>query len=229
MRHKPEHRLRSRIERPRAATARKRASKPSTSAIAKKIEEEFGDLGYDAQDELRKKGIYYITGDIESDSLLEIHQDILNKHVTTRWKKDVQLVINSLGGECAEGWMMIDLLDYVRMDVVTIGMGENCSLAAMLLAAGTPGKRFAARNMSLMIHGFSTSLWGTKRDLDDYRRFVDQEHKREVDFWLRCSKLKTAEEVEKKFLDGRDHWISAEEALELGVIDELVSSKNGLK
>ena len=91
--------------------------------------------------ELRKKGIYYITGEIEDESLVEIHQDIVLKHLDPKWKDDIQVIVNTVGGYCPETWGLVDLLDYVRMDVRTVGLGECCSAGAVLLASGTPGKR----------------------------------------------------------------------------------------
>ena len=60
-------------------------------------------------EELREKGIYYITGEIVEDSLLEISQNILLKHMDPSWKEDIQLIINTVGGETAEGWAQRDL------------------------------------------------------------------------------------------------------------------------
>jgi ATP-dependent Clp protease protease subunit len=188
----------------------------------KTLDEEFEFVYTDSEDYLRNNGIYYITGEIAEDSLLGYHQDILAKHLDKRWKnKDIQLIINSIGGEVPEGWMLIDLMDYVRMDVRTVGMGEICSLGTMLVAAGTIGKRSVSANCALMVHGFSMSgISGTRQRLIDTMGFVEREHEREILFWERCSKL-SRDDVEKLFLDGRDHYFTPHEALELGIVDEV--------
>jgi ATP-dependent Clp protease protease subunit len=192
----------------------------------KTLDEEFEFVYTDSEDYLRNNGIYYITGEIGEDSLLGYHQDILAKHLDKRWKnKDIQLIINSIGGEVPEGWMLIDLMDYVRMDIRTVGMGEICSLGTMLVAAGTPGKRSVSANCALMVHGFSMSnMKGTRQDLVDTMGFVEREHEREIQFWERNSKL-SRDDVEKLFLDGRDHYFTPHEALELGIVDEVSEPK----
>jgi ATP-dependent protease ClpP protease subunit len=81
------------------------------------------DSDWSPSSELKKKGIYYITGEIGFNSLLDIHQDILLKHMDPKWTDDIQLIINSYGGYVAEGYSLIDLLDWVRMDVRTIAIG----------------------------------------------------------------------------------------------------------
>jgi len=210
---------------PRTSRPRHGNKKLATKELAKKIEEELDDLSSDMSDDLRKKGIYYITGEIDTDSLLDIHQDILGKHLNTRWKRSLEIFVNSVGGDAAEGWMLIDLIEHIRMSVKTIGMGECCSLGSMILAAGTPGRRLASRNATIMIHGFSVGLYGSYRQLANEMLSVEQEHKREANFWLRVSNLSSIEEVENKLLDGNDHYLTAQQALELGIIDEIIEPK----
>ena len=147
----------------RAVSAQNDKKKLTPKELMKTLEEEFEFVYTDSEDYLRNSGIYYITGEIDTDSLLGYHQDILAKEIDPKWRnKDIQLIINSIGGEVSEGWMLIDLIDYVRMDVRTVGMGEICSLGTMLVAAGTKGKRSCSANCSLMVHGFSMSMSGTR-------------------------------------------------------------------
>ena len=189
--------------------------------LAKTLENEFEFVYTDSEDSLRSAGIYYITGEIDTDSLLAYNQDMLAKHQDKRWRnKDIQLIINSIGGEVSEGWMLIDVMDYIRMNVKTIAMGEVCSLGTMLVAAGTPGKRVASANCSFMVHGFSMSMSGSRQALIDTMGFVEREHEREIQFWTRVSNLDRAR-VEKLFLDGRDHYFTPQEALEIGIVDEV--------
>jgi len=199
----------------------KSKKKLTPKELAKTLEDEFEFVYTDAEDALRNAGIYYITGEIDTDSLLAIHQDILAKHIDPSWRnREIQLVINSIGGEVSEGWMFLDLLDFVRMDVRTVGMGEICSLGTMLVAGGTKGKRVVSPNCSLMVHGFSMSMHGTRQRLLDTMGFVEREHEREAEFWVKQSKLKRAD-VEKLFLDGRDHYFTPREALKIGIVDEI--------
>jgi len=175
----------------------------------------------DSSEELKKQGIYYVTGMLEQDSLLEIQQDILLKHLDKEWVEDVQLFINSVGGECSEGWALLDLLRFVRMDVHTRGMGECCSMGAMLLACGD--YRVGCRNLSVMVHGASAYNFvdGNKQDITAKKKWVDQEHERDMRFWLEHSKYKTRKQIEKLFLDGLDKYMTVEQALKHGILDKV--------
>lgn len=178
---------------------------------------------FDPEFELRRRGIYYITGMIEAGGLVELHQDILLKHLDRTWNHPIQLIINSPGGDVSEGSMFIDLLDWVRMDIHTIGMGECQSLATCILAAGTKGKRSATKNCILMAHGAWVSgfIEGSRHEVAARTRWLDIEHAQAVDFWIRNSKYKTRAQVEKHFL-GIDCFMSADEALEHGIIDHVI-------
>jgi len=184
--------------------------------------------GSDTSSQLEGKGIYYITGEIEPDSLLHIHQDILLKHIDPHWQEDIQLIINSPGGAAPEGWALIDLLDYVRMDIRTTGIGCIASLGTMILAAGTPGKRSLMPSSSIMTHEVHLMIGPTvirKQDLTAYEQDMRQEYQRTLDFWLRVSGLKTVSAVEKKLLGPVDHYFTPQEAVELGIADLIIGQQ----
>jgi len=212
--------------------------KISSKATAPRAEQqieflEIGDLGglgsSSLKDKLYEKGIYYLTGEIRESSLLDIHQNILLKHLDPTWKEDIQIVVNSVGGETSEGWALIDLLDWVRMDVRTTGMGMCASLGAMILAAGTNGKRVASRNLSLMIHGASIDgICGNYPQLVSSMKDMELEYKRMSRFWTEHSKY-SEEDVRKLFLDGFDHWLTPEDALSHGLLDAVVPLKSAMK
>ena len=154
-----------------------------------------------ASQELRRRGIYYITGMIESGDLVDIQQDMLLKHLTGWNGGDIQIVINSCGGDSTEGWGLIDMMNWVRMDIRTLVLGEASSLGSMILASGTPGKRAAAPNATIMIHApWITHMAGSKPELVAQMKDVVQEHERSEKLWLHCSKYTTAAQVRKHLL-----------------------------
>src|SRR5579863_965062 len=95
------------------------------------------------EDLLKAGGVYYITGSIEEDSLKAIHQNVLLKHLAgpKLWKQDLTFVVNSTGGSIDETNGLLDLLANIRMDIRTVGLGTCASAGAMLVCAGTKGKR----------------------------------------------------------------------------------------
>jgi ATP-dependent Clp protease protease subunit len=178
-----------------------------------------------AFDVLRAKGIYYLTGEIEEFSLMDIHADVLLKHLDPNWNEDIQFFINSPGGDCVPTWALLDLLEMVRMDVRTVGIGLCASAGAILLASGTKGKRSVSRNTSIMIHQFSGGMMGNYAQLTAQVEDIRQEQQRHVEFWKTHSKFHTEEEVVKNLLTGADVYLTAEKALEFGIIDSIQPAK----
>ena len=183
------------------------------------------------EDDLKQRGIYYITGEIDEGSLLDIHQDIVLKYVTGSKVKELTLVVNSVGGSADETFALVDLLETMkdRFLVKTIGMGTCCSAGAMLLAVGTTGHREIAKNCELMIHEASFHMWIQEKtggfSLD---RAIEILHEKTLDFWMDYSSCKTRKEVETKLLGPKDKWFTPPEAVALGVVDSILGQeKNG--
>lgn len=189
------------------------------------LEEEFDnyiDYPGDTNQELKDRGIYYITGQISENSLLEIHQDVLLKHLDPHWKDDIQLIINSPGGMMNEMNTLIDLLDWVRMDIHTTAIGEVASAGACLACCGTKGKRVITPNTTVMIHGPMVEVGGNKGQIVSETNEMKRVHNRMVQFWIKHSKYKTEKQIEKHFLHGKyDVFMDAEEAVKHGIFDHI--------
>lgn len=192
----------------------------SRSGKIKDDDLELGTLS-EAGEKLRAKGVYYLTGEIENDSLLDIHQDILDKHLDEKWNKDIQIIINSCGGLCTETWALIDLLDWCKMDVRTVGMGECSSMGAILLACGTPGKRMAAKNCEIMIHKHMMGMYDKHDELIASMKSSDDEYRRQVHFWLEHSKYTKESEILKHILTTTDNFLTPLEAYKHGIVDQV--------
>lgn len=186
-------------------------------------EELFDDFPLSIEPDLKKKGVYYITGPISSGSLTSIHQDILLKYLSPDWKDELYLFINSVGGELSEGWALIDLLDYTGLTVNTIGMGEICSLGTILVAAGTKGHRTFMPNSLVMAHTlrYTGFIDGTPRELESLTKSTSIWADRLMKFWLQRSNCKSKEEVDKHLLSPVDNYMTAEEAVRFGIADKV--------
>jgi len=204
-----------------------RKSTKTTDKNGKKIGKDDDKMFYiDPAEELRKRGIYYITDEIETDSLIDIHQDIILKHLDPQWTDDIQIVINSVGGSCAEAWAIVDLLDWIRMDVKTTAIGECCSMGALLTACGTRGKRLASPNSIIMIHDpWISHVKGNVHELADIDKVMKDEQARHTRFWIKHSNCTTEGEVEKLMLNNRDNYMTPEEAVKYGIIDGIVGQE----
>lgn len=136
--------------------------------------------------------------------------------------KDINLYINSPGGSITAGMAIYDTMQFTKADVSTICVGMAASMGAFLLSAGTKGKRFALPNSEIMIHQPSS---GTKGQATDMKIHVD---------WV----LKTKEKLNKMLAEQtgqpleviqqdteRDNFMSAEEALKYGLIDQIITKR----
>ena len=136
--------------------------------------------------------------------------------------KDIQLYINSPGGSVTDGMAIYDTMQYVKCDVSTICVGMAASMGAFLLSAGTKGKRIALPNAEIMIHQPSAGTQGKVTDME-----IDVEHflriKNKLNQIMAENTGKTPEEI--KAASERDHWMTAEEAKEFGLVDKIITAK----
>ena len=135
--------------------------------------------------------------------------------------RDIYLYINSPGGSVTAGMAIYDTMQYVKPDVVTVGMGMAASMAQFLLTAGAPGKRYITPHTRVLLH---QPLGGAGGSATEIRINADLilGMKKELASITAARTGKTVEQVEA---DGdRDHWFSAAEALEYGFVDRVINS-----
>jgi ATP-dependent Clp protease, protease subunit len=141
-------------------------------------------------------------------------------------KKDINIYINSPGGSVTAGLAIYDTMQFVTCDVATYCVGIAASMGAVLLAAGTRGKRYALPNSDIMIHQVSGGAQGTASDVERTVEWMFKIKKRLIHI-LSQHTGKTEEQVG---LDSdRDYWMSAEDAKAYGVVDEVVKSRKDVK
>ena len=136
--------------------------------------------------------------------------------------KDIHMYINSPGGSVTAGMAIYDTMNYVKCDVSTTGIGMAASMGAFLLSSGAKGKRYALPNAEVMIH---QPLGGAQGQATEIQ--IAAEHilktKKKLNQILADNAGKPVEEVEKD--TDRDNWLSADEAKEYGLIDEVIKDR----
>jgi len=137
--------------------------------------------------------------------------------------KDINLYINSPGGEVYAGMAMYDTIQYIKPDVSTICVGMAMSMGAVLLAGGAPGKRYALPNAKIMIHQGSAGFQGTPTDIDIQAREVLALRRRMAEI-LAHHTGQTIEQVEADI--DRDRFMTPGEAKDYGVIDDIISRRS---
>jgi ATP-dependent Clp protease protease subunit len=139
-------------------------------------------------------------------------------------EQDISLYINSPGGSAYAGMAIYDTVQYVKPDVHTICVGMAMSAAAMILAGGASGKRSALPNAKMMIHQGSAGFRGTPTDIDIHAREVLSVTRRMAEIIARHSN-RNVEQVMRDI--DRDNFMSPPEALEYGLIDEVIPARRG--
>jgi ATP-dependent Clp protease protease subunit len=136
--------------------------------------------------------------------------------------KDIQIYINSPGGSVTAGLAIYDTMQFVKNDIVTYCIGQAASMGAHLLAAGTKGKRFALPSARIMIHQPSGGAQGQASDIE----ISYKEIQRLKESLAGALAKHTGQNIKKVSKDmDRDFYMSAEEALEYGIIDKVLSER----
>lgn len=135
---------------------------------------------------------------------------------------DITLHIDSPGGSVKSGLSIVDLMNYVNSEIITINTGMAASMGSILLGAGTKGKRFALPNSKVMLHQVSTGAQGTMADVDIS---IAEGRKYNTKLFNMLGEF-TGKEPEQIMKDAnRDLWLTSEEALEYGLIDGIITKK----
>ena len=180
-----------------------------------------GERSYDIYSRLLKDRIVFVTGPIDDNMANVVIAQLLFLESEDP-DKDIHLYINSPGGSVSAGMAIYDTMQYIKCDVSTVCIGMAASFGAVLLAGGTKGKRMALPNAEIMIHQAAISGNGIQGPASDIKILSDhmQRSNQRVIRILAESTGKTEEEL--KADTDRDYYMSAAEALEYGMIDQIL-------
>jgi len=180
-----------------------------------------GERAYDIYSRLLRDRIIFIGQPIDDNVANTVIAQMLFLEVQDP-KKDMKLYINSPGGLVTSGLAIYDTMQYVQPDVSTICMGQAASAAALLLAAGTRGKRLSLPNANILIHQPMGGARGQASDVGIQARQILRIKDRLNEIFVKH----TSQPKEKIETDtDRDFYMTAEEAKEYGLIDKVIESK----
>lgn len=176
---------------------------------------------YDIYSRLLKDGVIFLGSTIDENVANVIIAQLLFLEADDP-EKDVSIYINSSGGIISSGMAIYDTMRFIKNDVVTICIGHAASMAAILLAAGTKGKRFALPNSKVIIHQPLGGFQGQATDI-----FIQAEEIRKVkEKTIEILAAHTGQKTEKIAMDiERDYIMSADEAMKYGIIDSVISDR----
>lgn len=182
---------------------------------------QFGERAYDIYSRLLKERIIFLGGPIVDATANAIIAQLLFLESEDE-KKDIKLYINSPGGSVTAGMAIYDTMQYVKPDVATICIGVAASMGATLLAAGQKGKRFALPNSEILLHQVMGGAEGQAVEIEIAARQILRV-KEKINTILAKHTGQKREKIEKD--TDRDFWLTAEEAKQYGVVDEIITRK----
>ena len=180
-----------------------------------------GERAYDIYSRLLKDRIIFL-GDTINDAVANILIAQMLFLESEDPDKDINIYINSPGGNVTDGMAIYDTMQYIRPDIVTICMGQNSSMAALLLAAGTKKKRYGLPHSRIMIHQPLGGAQGQATDIDIQAKEILKVR----DTLNTILAEHTGQPIEKIREDtDRDYFMTAEEAKEYGIIDKIITTR----
>ncbi len=177
-----------------------------------------GERAYDIYSRLLKERVVFLGDQVTPETANIVIAQLLHLAYEDP-KKDIKLYINSPGGSVYDGLAIIDTMNYIEPDVQTIGIGLQASMGAMLLSAGAKGKRYCLPNARIMIHQPSSGTEGKITDQEIALKEGIYLKKRLAEIFSKNTG-KSLAQVEKDM--DRDNWMSAQEAKDYGIIDEVI-------
>lgn len=184
-----------------------------------------GERSYDIFSRLLKERIVFLNGEVNDASASLIVAELLFLE-SENPDKDIYMYINSPGGVITSGMAIYDTMKYIKPDVATLCIGQACSMGSFLLAGGAKGKRFSLPNSRIMIHQPLGGFQGQATDIEIHAREILNIRKRMNKLYSEhCNR--PIEEVEKAV--ERDNFMSAEEALNFGLIDKVITNRDDIK
>lgn len=180
-----------------------------------------GERSFDIYSRLLKERIIFITGPIEDHMASLIIAQLLFLE-SENPKKEISMYINSPGGVVSAGLGIYDTMQYIRSPVSTMCLGMAASMGSLLLTAGEKDMRFAAPNARIMVHQPSGGFRGQASDIERHAADIQKIKRRLNEIYVHHTG-RTYEEIETA-LD-RDNFMSAQEALEFGLVDKVIERR----
>ncbi len=183
-----------------------------------------GERSYDIYSRLLKDRIIFMGTPVTDDVSNSVIAQMLFLEMENP-EQDIHLYINSPGGSVSAGLAIYDMMQFIKVDVATYCMGMAASMGSLLLTAGAKGKRFALPNSSVMVHQpliGGGGISGQASDIEIHAKEMLKTKKRLTEIYVDHTG-KSYDELEKAM--DRDNYMTAEQAKEFGLIDEVISSR----
>ena len=171
-------------------------------------------------EELKDSFVLWLNSGVDEDNMALLTSQMLTLSAKDP-KRDIYLLINSPGGSVTAGVMLYDMMEAIPNDVVTVALGMAASMGQFLLTAGTPGKRFIAKNARVLVHQPHGGYSGTSTDIEIEAALISS-MKDQLAGVTASRSGKTLEEIHE--VGDRDRWFTAQEAVDFGLADAVIDN-----
>lgn len=170
---------------------------------------------------LQEYGIYVFMDDVDEETMKPIIEWILyENYISKKKKKELLLMICSSGGNLQHAFALIDVMNSSSIPIKTVGLGQIASSGLLIFMAGAPGRRILTPNTSILSHQFSWYNEGKVHELFATMKEYELTQTRMIDHYRNCTGADDAT-IREYFLPAQDRWLSAEEAVELKICDQV--------
>jgi ATP-dependent Clp protease protease subunit len=170
---------------------------------------------------LESLGSHMLFGGVDNETIRESVGFILKANQIFQPTRDISLFINTIGGDCYDGFALIDVMAISKMDIKTIGLGNILSMGVLILCAGTKGKRYMTKNTQVMAHQFYDDVGGKFHEIASAYKanlYLEQQ-------FIQHFKTHTSmneKQIKEVLFGPSDRWLSPSECKKFGLIDHII-------
>lgn len=170
---------------------------------------------------LESLGAHVLFGPVDEDSMREAVSFVLKANMLFKKEKEITLFLNTTGGNCYDGFSLIDVIDVSRIPVKTVGLGNIMSMGVLLLCAGNKGSRIMTKNTQVMTHQFYGGTEGKFHELVSAYKAELYLERQFIEHFLRHTKM-TEKQIKDVMFSPSDRWLSPSECKKLGIVDHVI-------